>query len=84
MRMQATVGAVGRHVSAFGIAVGVLCAIGADDTCPTFAVGSGQQQTLLGQPCHHVVSAVVRQADRAQCERISLDRHDTKGITYLR
>ena len=47
MRMQAAVGAAGGHVPAFGVAVGVLGTIGADDASPALAVGLGQQQTLL-------------------------------------
>ena len=42
MGMQAAIGAVGGHVAAFGVAVGVLCVVGADDARPAFAVGLGQ------------------------------------------
>ena len=83
MRVQATVGAVGGHVAALWVAVGVLCAIGADDARPALAIGFGQQQTLLGQPRHDVIRAIVGQADGAQGEGVGLDWCDTQGFANV-
>ena len=61
--MQAAVGAAGGQVAALGVAIGMLGAVGADDTGPTLLVGARQQQAVVGQPHHHVVCAVVADAD---------------------
>ena len=63
MRVQAAVGPIGRHVTAFWIAVGMLVSVRADHASPALGVGFGQQQALAGQPRQHIVGAVVSDMD---------------------
>ena len=45
-------------------------------------IRAGQQQAVVGQPDHHVIGAVVGDADRAVHGR-HVTRHDVKGFAYL-
>ena len=78
MRVQAAVGAAGGQVAALGVAVGVLGAVGADDTGPAFLVGLGQQQAVVRKPHHHVVGAVVGDTNRA-VGILGFARHHVQG-----
>ena len=79
MRMQAAKRTIGGHVTALGVAVAVLCIVGADDASPALQVGAAEHHALIAQPCQHVVSAVVRQADGREGQAVSLGGHDAQG-----
>jgi len=83
VRVQAAVRTIGGHVAALGVAVGVLGAVRADHASPAFLVRAGQQQTVIRKPHHHVVCAVVRNADRAEDVARVGGWRDLKGGAYL-
>ena len=59
VRVQAAVRTIGRQVAALGVAIAVLTTVGADHASPALLIGARQQQAVIGQPHHHVISAIV-------------------------
>ena len=71
--------AVKGHIAALWVAVGMLRAVGADDTGPALGVGATEQQTLAGQPDQHIVSAIVGEPNRAGATRLGRAGRHVQG-----
>ena len=84
MRVQAAVSPAGGQVAALGVAVSVLGVVGADHAGPAFLVRLGQQHPVIGQPDHHVICAIVRNANRAVGVLGLAGRHVQGGANLLK
>ena len=81
MRMETAVSAVDWRVSAHWAVVCMLGSIGADDPGPTCCIDTLKHQTLLREPRHNVVSAIVCGADRLERGGIGWGWRDFQGRT---